>query len=248
MRLADRIEIFQDNLIEHSKLAAIKFSPTDSNLARFLYYHFWFPMHSLDFESEIAGAIATFREDNGDGYGHGFGRMHQLLSPRDLVPRDALHIAEGIGNLAMFRPVALALIAEYTRTSRLQMSIRSGSPISLGDYNLVLAALRLTPDELALHRHLVEKIAPGEKSGLNAICAMVSCQLQANWLVVCPNGDGREFLCEKHKSEDGLTYDTFRLYFSASCGHHAERRDCRYVLVSRNPGSVELPYIGPIDS
>jgi hypothetical protein len=247
IELPARVDIFESHLIEYANLAQIKLSDDDFALARFLYYHFWFTESSLDFESSIAAAISSFKAALGVSFGFSFGRLQLLLAPENISPRDAKFIAAGIKLKPIFRPIAMALLTEFTRTSRLLLAVRMEMPVSLGDFNMVLAALKLNADELALHRHLIGTVAAGEEQRPTTRCQMGKCPEPASWLVVCPNEDGQEYLCTKHKTENDYSYSTFRIIFSSSCGHHAERRDCRYILVSRDSEGIEFPMFGLAD-
>ncbi len=243
VKLTDRLALFKECFEEYSGLAGLELAESDRDLARFLYFYFWFLDQRLDFESDIELATQSFSPS----FGHNFGKIALLATLGGLSSKEAVDVASGMKANLLFRPIAMALITEYTRTSRLQLGIKKGVPANLGDNYLVFAALGATPEEVSLYKHLVSRVAAGEGTGVLAKCQMKYCAAPASWMVGCPLDDSKEYLCYKHKTENDLSYDTYRIIFSNSCGHYAERRDCLYVLVARDSADVALPILEPTD-
>lgn len=235
--LPKRVALFQAAFRDFSQLAGCEVNKDSASLANFLYYYFWFIGQHVEFEREIDLATRSFKP----AFSKSFGLISTLATLPGLTSREAQKISAGMKANELFRPITMAIIAEFTRTSRLRIGMKVGNPVPLGDFYLLFAALSASPDEIALYRHLANFVADGEKVVASTKCQMKYCQSNAVWAVGCPLDASNEYLCEKHKTENDLSYDTFRIIFSNSCGHAAERRDCTYTLVSRASDEVELP-------
>lgn len=219
-----RHQLFQRHFEEFCHLAQLKLSDGDPELAEFLYFDFWFFGENLAFSNDIEKA----RNSNGLS----FWRLKLILEESNISALDAEFIADGIATNPFLRVTAFAIISEFCRKSRTTLAMAMGVPIDFGSYNLIIAALKPTPDELALYSHLLENKLSEEHEKPFVGCQMGSCLTEATWLVVCTHGDGKEFLCDDHKKANDLSFSTYKLIFSNSCGHHVERRTCSYFRVN----------------
>jgi hypothetical protein len=221
--LTERISMFEEILFGYAKSARVEFFAEDLSLAKFLYCNFLFPDTLLPF----AGEIERIKKP----YQMSFGRLELIKKFHTISTPDAIFIAQGIESNPILRLSAVALLTEFTRKSRLARAMELSKPVNLGSFNLLLAALSMSKAELRLHEIWTGRTLKTESANRLTTCAMPLCQDPASWLVICPHGDGREYMCSEHKRAQDLDFSTYRLMFTNSCGHYAERRDCTFIMV-----------------
>lgn len=224
----ERNQSFRKAFFRYAILHDLKLDVFTLTKARFLFFYFWFSGETLGFGDELARQVKPYLSS--------FGRLTLAKSQSQISVADANFVAEGISQDAAFRTIVMALISEHTRHSRQLLALKLNQPINLGPFFMIFAALHPSKEELALHEAISETSIPGETVDATRKCQMGECANWASWVVICPHGDGREYLCDAHKTQDDLSFETYRLIFSNSCGHHAERRDCEYQMV----GDAEL--------
>ena len=219
-----RLNLFLEILKALTKSSPDSLSSDEELVAKFLFYSYWFEAREFTFETEIVRERSPFENT--------FFRIDYMKDSFNLLASDAYHIAKGVEDNPFLRLVMMALIVEATRKSRLLRALELRRPVYLAKYNMLLSALGPSGNELAIHGYFVEKKLMGEFTEVVTRCQLKSCANRATWMVMCPHEDGREYLCHQHKSENDLSFETFRLVFSTSCRHHADRRDCTYVMIS----------------
>lgn len=222
--LTERIAMFEEIYVDFSRATKLDYFAEDLTLAKFLYCNFLFPDSVLDFVSEIESAKKPYQIT--------FGRLDLIKDFNQISAQDAIFISEGFETDPAFRIIALAILTEFTRKSRLNLGMEMAKPINLGAFNILLAAMKLSTSELERHAFWTGRKLLAENLNEVTLCQMVSCKEAAAWLVVCPQEDGREYMCTEHKRQHDLDFSTYRLMFTNSCGHYADRRDCTFVRVS----------------
>lgn len=233
-----RTAVFLDCFHRYVRLNSVSVTDDDYELVKFIYYNYWFIGEKLDFRDQMVKA--------GQPFVHTVGRLDLLWGNIDFSAQDATFVTEGFARNKVFRATALALIGEFTRESRQLLAIKLNQPIFLGSYNLLLAALEPSAPELYLHAEISAIRLDGEEREATRRCQMGACKNWASWLVICSHGDGREYLCASHKTEEENSFSTYRLIFSNSCGHHVDRRDCRYISVG-NSEVISLHFDESVD-
>jgi hypothetical protein len=208
--LPDRTVVFLDAFERYAKLSSVSLADEDIQVAKFIFYNYWFIGEILDFRDQMISA--------GKPYVHSVGRLDLLWGNYEFSPQDATFVVEGFARNKIFRAAALALIAEFTRESRQLLAMKLNQPILLGAYNLLLAALEPSEPELLLHAIISRKSISGEEKEVTRRCQMGNCKNWASWLVICSHGDGREYLCAGHKTQEDNSFSTYRLIFLTLVG------------------------------
>ena len=209
---------------EYSLVLSLKLDIFAFSKARFLYFNFVLGGANFTFRDELISQILPHEAS--------FGRLSLVENLKEFSAEDAKFVADGMNQDPAFRTIVMALISEHTRTSRQLLSLKANKPLDIGPFFKIFSALKPSKEELKLFEAISETTIRGETINATLKCQVGECDKWATWLVVCPQRDGQEYLCQDHKTHDDVSFETYRLIFSDTCGHAADRRDCGYYLVA----------------
>ena len=123
--------------------------------------------------------------------------------------------------------IVQAVITESCRRARVAQAVSQKKRLKLVSYYRLFAALKLHPWEFDLHDKLLATPLKDLPRLASSVCQMDTCSADSCAVIVCPELDGQEYICQAHMGDISSSFTEYRYVFSQSCGHRPEVSKCK---------------------
>jgi len=137
------------------------------------------------------------------------------------------------------KAIVQAVITESSRRARVAQAFSQNKRLNLISHYRLFAALKLNQWDFELHDKLLSKPLSDTPALGPSVCQIDSCSSVSAAVIVCPELDGQEYICQAHKSDISTSFTVYRYVFSRSCGHSPDVSKCKFEVILN--GAMAIP-------
>jgi hypothetical protein len=226
-----RRSAFLEILESYLSLASVKLTKTQLNVAELVFYRMIFGSTKILFENEAkmeAKKIPLF-----------LSRMLEM-GDQEFSTTGVASLGDLLVSDRASKAIVQAVITESCLRQRVSQAVIQKKRLNLIYYFRIFAALKLSHWDFELHDKLLATPLKGIPTAGSSACQLDNCSAVSSAVIVCPERDGQEYICQAHKGVIASSFTAYRYVFSRSCGHSPDVSKCKVEAIPNGANVIPI--------